>query len=375
MTEEATMPLTTRVRVGTLVFPLVFVPALMLLTLVGAQARAGSAKVLMYHHIASSTPASTSVTPEMFDHHLELIATSGYEVVPVQRIIDALINGSAIDSRWVAITFDDAYASIAGAAAPRLQARGWPYTIFVSTEFVGDASGLYMSWDQLRSLEQDGATIANHTPAHEHMVRDRPGENRDDRHSRLAREVLAAQATLTAELVDPLRLFAYPYGEFDDEIANLMQSLGFISFGQQSGPVGRTSNPYALPRFPLGTGFDSVESLAEKLRTEHLPLSNPPIPAQVLPPDAAAPELTLTIDATGDARVRPDSFNCFVAGQPKATVRWLDAHTFKVRAQKPLGSGRTKYTCTAPHPDIRGAYYWHTQLYIKPRADGSWYDG
>jgi hypothetical protein len=203
------------------------------------------------------------------------------------------------------------------------------------------------------------------------MVRRNAGETVRDWQDRLAREVTDAQARLQEELDAPLRLFAYPYGEFDAGVAELMQSLGFIAFGQQSGPVGSTTNQYAIPRFPLAKGFDSVQSLAEKLRTEHLPLLEPETPATLLARNAGPPILELRIDDA--ARVRPGSLNCFVAGQPNAQVTW--GEPVIVQAGEPLRPGRSKYTCTAPHPVTPRAYYWHTHLYIKPRADGSWYDG
>jgi peptidoglycan/xylan/chitin deacetylase (PgdA/CDA1 family) len=332
---------------------------------------ADSAKVLLYHHVSDDTPAATSVSPATFDAHLALIEREGYEVVPLTRIVEALVSGSALDSRWVAITFDDAYESVASAAAPRLEARGWPFTVFVSTDYVDDGYGLYLSWEALRNLEAKGAGIANHTMAHEHMVRHREGESEQQWQDRLAREVIDAQARLEAELESPLRLFAYPYGEFSASVATLMQSLGFVSFGQQSGPIGSTSNPYAIPRFPLAKGFDSVQSLAEKLRTEHLPLLDPEPPVSLLSAEAGPPLLTLRI--SDSAGVRPGTLNCFVAGQPNATVTWGDPIT--VQAGQSLRPGRSKYTCTAPHPTIPRAYYWHTHLYIKPNSDGSWYEG
>ena len=50
-------------------------------------ALAGSAKILLYHHVSSDTPASTSVTPEVFDSHLQLLEESGYEVIPLAKIV------------------------------------------------------------------------------------------------------------------------------------------------------------------------------------------------------------------------------------------------------------------------------------------------
>ena len=342
------------------------------LIVIAASSFAGSAKILLYHHVSSDTPAATSVTEETFETHLELIERGGYEVVPLQKIVDALVNEDTLESNWVAITFDDAYRSVLSAASPRLRQRGWPFTVFTSTEFVDSQFSLYLTWEELRELEAAGATIANHTVSHEHMVRMGHEESHEEWKARLTADVIEAQNRLEAELENPLRLFAYPFGEFDADIAALMQSLGFISFGQQSGPVGSTTNLYAIPRFPLAIGFDSVDSLAEKLRTEHLPLADPPVPAAVL--EAESPPPTLTLKIRG-ARVRPESLTCFVAGQPQAEVVWSEPDTFEVTATRPLRPGRSKYTCTAPHPTIRRAYYWHTQLWIKPRPDGSWYEG
>ncbi len=332
---------------------------------------AGSAKILLYHHVSGETPPATSVTPAAFDRHLALIEEAGYQVVPLQQIADALVNGGELESNWVAISFDDAYQSVLTEALPRLEARGWPVTVFVSTALVDKGYGGYLNWDQLRVLEARGVSIANHGVSHAHMVRVKTGESYDEWRSRLTREVIDAQDRLETELKNPLRLFAYPYGEFDKDIADLMISLGFVAFGQQSGPVGSTTNPYAIPRFPLGTGFDSVESLAEKLRTEHLILTDPPFPATLLEADAPAPTLILNVSKAG---LRPGSMTCFVAGQPRTDVVW-DGGEIQVTARKTLPAGRHRYTCTAPHPSIRRAYYWHTHLWIKPHEDGSWYEG
>jgi biofilm PGA synthesis lipoprotein PgaB len=333
---------------------------------------AGSAKVLLYHHVSAETPASTSVTPEVFASHLELLEQGGYQVVALERIVNTLIAGDELDSKWVAITFDDAYRSVLTEAFPLLKRRGWPFTVFVSTDFIDQSYGLYLNWDELRSLEAQGGLMANHTLNHEHLVRLRPEESTEMWLNRVSAQVTESQARLDAELDHPAKLFAYPYGEFSEPLTHLLASLDFIAFGQQSGPVGTTSNPQALPRFPLASGFDSVQSLAEKLRTEHLPLSDPEVPATLLRAESPAPVLTLQIDAPG---IQEGALNCFVGGQPAPAIRWTDPQTVEIEAERALGAGRRKYTCTAPFPGIRGAFYWHTHLWIQPRKDGSWYQG
>lgn len=344
------------------------------LTLTAQAALAGSAKILLYHHVATGTPAATSITPERFDAHLEHLASEGYQVVPLQQIVDVLLEGGSFDSKWVAITFDDAYESVGSAAAPRLEARGWPYTVFVSTEYLDGTYSGYLDWADLRQLEASGATIANHSRSHDHLTRRQSDESDEAWKQRVAADVMHAQSRLDAELEAPARIFAYPFGEFDTALANLMTSLGFIALGQHSGPVGVGTSPYAIPRFPFATGFDGLRGFAEKLRTEYLPLADPQPPATVLAADAPAPELFLRL-VNEEADIR--GLNCFVNGQPNADVRWIDeqAGEILVTAKQPLGPGRSKYTCTAPVRSQPGSFYWFSHLFIKPLADGTWYSG
>lgn len=51
---------------------------------------ADSAVVLQYHHVSADTPASTSVSPEQFERHLEYLAENGFNVRPLERAIMAL---------------------------------------------------------------------------------------------------------------------------------------------------------------------------------------------------------------------------------------------------------------------------------------------
>ena len=138
---------------------------------------AGSAKILLYHHVSDTTPPSTSVTVASFERHLALLEEEAYRIVPLQQIVDVVMTGGELESDWVAITFDDAYQSVLTEALPRLKKLGWPFTVFVSTDLVDRGYGGYLNWEQLRTLESEGASIANHAVSHEHMVRRQSGES------------------------------------------------------------------------------------------------------------------------------------------------------------------------------------------------------
>jgi peptidoglycan/xylan/chitin deacetylase (PgdA/CDA1 family) len=335
------------------------------------------AAILLYHHVSEATPASTSVTPAVFEAHLDYLARNDYRVLALPELLRALAQRAPLPARAVAITFDDAYRSVLTEALPRLKRRSWPFAVFVSTDYVDGGLRPYLSWDELRALEAAGGTIANHSRSHPHFVRRHDGETAEQWRARISREVLAAQQRLSDELEAPARILAYPYGEYDEATESLAADLGFIALSQQSGPVGYDSPLTALPRFPVATGFDDLNSLADKLASRPLPATVLSPDSRILAPTGPPPVLELRL---APGAYRADALRCYVSGQPPAELRWTEndealAKKLVVQARNPLPAGRSKYTCTAPSTREPGVFYWYTHLWIKPNADGSWYSG
>ena len=330
--------------------------------------------ILVYHHVDTSTPPSTSVTPERFASHLDFLASAGYRVTSLADVVEALRSGNALPDRAVVLTFDDSYRSIYMEAFPRLQRRGWPFTVFVNTDAVDRRHANTMSWNQLRAIEAGGGTVGNHSRTHDHLVRRCEGETHEQWRIRVSADVLWAQRRLEEELVAPLDVFAYPYGEFAEDLEVLVRDLGFAAVGQQSGPVGPATGIERIPRFPVATGYDDLASLAEKLETRAFRLEVVAPKSRMLSANGEAPSLTLRILDSGFAL---DSLTCFATGQGRVGHVWLNRqrHELQVQAEKPLPAGRSKYTCTAPVAGRPGAYFWYSHLWLQPQADGSWPDG
>ena len=328
------------------------------------------AVVLVYHHVDSNTPKSTSVSPAVFEQHLDYLAEHDYQVSAIEQIVAALQAQTSMPERAVAISFDDAYKSIYTQAWPLLRARNMPFVIFVNSKYIDSGYGNYLTWQQLREMEQSGARIANHAAEHTHLLRRLPEEQQQQWRQRVRANIEQAQQRLRAELDAPLDYFAYPYGEFDSELENLLKDMGMVAFGQQSGPIGLYTGLQQLPRFPMAASYANMSSFAEKLRTRPLPVLQVLTPeSRVLAAKAPAPTLQLLL--------KPSSYNreqlrCYVAGQQPAQLNW-DGDTLSIQAHQPLGSGRSKYNCTAPSTEQSGVYYWYSHLWIQPNSDGSWY--
>ncbi len=333
----------------------------------------GDAVVLLYHHVGRDTPPSTSVTPRLFADHLDYLQQHHYQVVPLSRIVSAVRSGSPLPDRTVAITFDDGYRSVYRQAAPLLARHGYPFAVFVTTGYVDAGSGDFMTWDELRALEKQGAEIANHSRSHEHYVYRPPAESPAQWQRSIRADIQGAQQRLEDELDHPLHALAYPYGEFRPALTALAADLGFTAFGQQSGPIGAHSDPQALPRFPMTGAYGRVDQLAEKLRTRPFRVKVLAPDDAVLAADAGAPTLRLALQAPAS---RLDDLSCFVSGQDAPEVHWVDrpAGIVEVTARQPLPAGRSKYTCTAPARQGDDVYYWYSYLWMKPPAPGKWYE-
>lgn len=183
-------------------------------------------------------------------------------------------------------------------------------------------------------------------------------------------DILHAQERLRKELGQDSRLFAYPYGEYDERVKKLVAELGYIGFGQQSGPLWKGDDWEALPRFPMSGRYADLKEFAVRALSLPLPVVSAQPDDPVLPISEARPVLKLSL-ATGDYRA--DALACY-AGADRTMLRWLDRdkRLLEIQTSKPLPVGRSKYTCTAPNDDGT-RFYWYTQLWIRRQPDGTWY--
>lgn len=315
---------------------------------------------LLYHHIDTTTPAITSTSPDDFEAHLDWLETHNFTVWPASKLVAGLRAGS-VPERTVAITFDDAYASLLEHAAPRLAARGWPFTLFVATDPIGQHG--YLSWADLREMVKLGGELGNHTVSHAHLQRRLPGETPDAWKARVAAEIDGASAALHERLEVTPTLFAYPYGEYSAEVQAIVRAKGLVGFGQQSGAAGTRSDFTVLPRFSLSGPYGKdLDGFATKAHTLPLPVTSPlPEPVATEP----RPTLTLRFEPGFDLR----QLGCFGPGG-RMHVDLATAGQASITPVADLPPGRSRYNCTSPAAG--GRYYWFSQLWIMPGPDGAW---
>lgn len=347
-------------------------PVLLSAALLAASSVAGAAQhcvVLQYHHVSESTPGITSVTPEQFQEHLDYLNHHSFHVLPLSEVVSKLQAKQELPENCVALTIDDAFNSAYLEAWPRARKYGYPLTVFVSTESVDQPSSSYMNWDQMREMANDGVEFENHSHSHDHLVRLRQGESIEDWEQRIASEILLAQNRIQHELGRTPTLFAYPYGEYNVRLQEVVRSMGLTGFGQQSGPAWGEGNPAALPRFPMNTVYASMRTFPTKVRTLPLPIVSAEPQEPMVEVEEWRPSLTLSFKP-GVENVK--RLTCFANGSPDIDYRWSDdLSSVEVTPKGLLRVGRNRYNCTLPGPE--GRYHWYSHNWIRRNNDGSWY--
>lgn len=328
--------------------------------------------ILQYHHISDATPAATSTRPALFAQHIELIETLNLEVVSLAEVAGAIRNGEQLPTKSVLLTFDDAYTSVYENAFPLMKKRKWPFTIFVSTEPVVQNHGGHLGWNELREMANYGAELANHTHSHLHMLRKPQAQSQPEWRKVLLEEIQQAEALIKQHSGQSFKVLAYPYGEFDRNLQELLADEGYLGFGQHSGAVapGQTTD---IPRFPMGGDYADLDQLKTKLNTRPLPVKaierfdqkGEPLRDGVLPVGSNPPYFQLTLTSAEVAA----TLSCYVGGQGKAELL-LEGAKVTVTPNRPFAPGRTRFNCTAPAD--QGGYYWYSVPFIARTDNGEW---
>jgi peptidoglycan/xylan/chitin deacetylase (PgdA/CDA1 family) len=134
--------------------------------------------VLRYHAITETTEPVVYAAPDIcldvaaFRTQMAFVRRA-YTVVPLDALVDAIVGGTRLPARALAITFDDGYADNRRLAFPVLRALGLPATVYVATGAVEDRAPFWVSAVRAIALGTrdaalalpDGSTLALEGPA------------------------------------------------------------------------------------------------------------------------------------------------------------------------------------------------------------------
>lgn len=319
-----------------------------------------SAVVFTYHRFGESKYRSTNITIEQFQYQIDYLEKNNYNVWPLSKIINHLQKKKPIPKNTVALTMDDAYKSVYTDAYPMLKKKNFPFTVFVNTQPIDNGSSAFVTWDQIREMKENGGEFANHSLTHDNfLIKD--AESKKDWKKRITKEVGKAQIRLNQELgymTNELpRMFAYPFGEYDEATSELIKELDYVGLTQLSGAIGFDSDFGMLNRFPMAERFATENGFKTKLSTLPLPIEslsrkNPVLKATEANPPKLRIKLKEPISRMG----------CFTACGDPIDMNWISKTEVEINAKDVLEGPRNRYTCTAPAKDSK--WYWYSHLWI-----------
>lgn len=214
--------------------------------------------VLMYHAFGERDEGDRFVVPRRaLSRQLRLLKLLGYRGVHFEDLVEDLRAGRLPPRRAVAITIDDGYLDNLEVAQPVLRRHGFPATIFLVTQRLGGvndwtADGALgrrplLSWEQVEAMRGKEIRFAAHTRNHPAL----PTLTGDE----VAAELKGSREDLEERLGEPVRGFAYPYGELDDEIARLTGEAGFEAACTVEPRLARLGeDPLRIPRVEVRAG-------------------------------------------------------------------------------------------------------------------------
>lgn len=240
--------------------------------------------VLGYHACSPALTAPLSVTPQALERQIGHLIARGW--VPT-TFLEAVLDPPS--RRTLAITFDDAFASVKRHALPVLSPLGAPATLFVPTAFPdsqrylswpgleGMSSGPadpefeVLSWEEIRQLTKHGWEIGSHTHSHPRLPL------LDD--AKLERELVDSRELIETHLGRECLTIAYPYGATDARVAAAAARAGYLAGASLSQSL-QNLGPARYPR--VGIYHDDgplrfrlkVSSITRRVRASRLVFSD-----------------------------------------------------------------------------------------------------
>ena len=319
----------------------------------GTEVTRPSAVILLYHRFGEEAHPSTNTSAEQLTAHIKELASGRYAVLPLADLAGALKASLPIPDRTVAVTVDDAYASVFEVARPLFKKHKIPYAVFVATDHVDNGYPGYMSWDQLRTLRDEGVTIGHHTARHLRMV--------DASDEDIRAEISRASGRFQAELGFVPRLFAYPYGEYGARVRALVIEAGFdAAFAQFSGAAQAGDDLFTLPRFALNERYGDLDRLRLILDALPMPVGDiePADPViNVNPPIVSFKPLAAMESLSG--------LSCYPSHMGAAApIEAMPEGRRRIVIAEPFPAGRGRINCTAQGKD--GRWRWlGIPVYVK----------
>ena len=179
--------------------------------------RSNRVLILAYHGI-NNNKAVISVRPEIFERQLALLKKRHFQNLSLKEYICGRKANHVYTKKHVIITFDDGWQDNYVSAFPVLQKYGYTATIFLTASYIGRKRD-YLTWDQVSEMRKSGLEFGSHTLTHPDLTKI-PLE-------KAWQEIAESKRSLENKLNEEIKVFCYPYGEYNQDVIKLVKKAGY----------------------------------------------------------------------------------------------------------------------------------------------------
>jgi peptidoglycan/xylan/chitin deacetylase (PgdA/CDA1 family) len=201
--------------------------------------------VLTYHKVEKPGRGvklkGICVTPDFFARQMAELAADGFTTAGLDSAAEVKGNRE----KRIVLTFDDGYVSALENAAPVLREHRFSAIQFLVADFIGKRN----EWDiahgeqpaplmdavQVREWIAVGNEIGSHTLTHPHLHQLAREKQRT--------EIFDSKKKLEDLFGVPIRHFCYPYGDWNESIANLVLEAGYATACTTDCGINMTATP------------------------------------------------------------------------------------------------------------------------------------
>lgn len=222
------------------------------------------AAILMYHSVGEND-LFFNVQLENFTKQIEYLKKKKFNIISLNQLVEKIERKQIISKKTVVLTFDDGYKNNYSNVWPILKKYDFPATIFLAvgliSKKIGDSKKIVLdmlTWSQIQEMYQSEIDFQPHSITHPELCQIDL--------SKAEQEIRESKRIIEERLNKNCYFFAYPRGNFNEEIINILKDVGFkAGLTVDSGLINKNINLFKLPRQSINSKT-SFEEFKAKLK-------------------------------------------------------------------------------------------------------------
>ena len=210
--------------------------------------------VLCYHRFVDKPKDSLAIKPADFEAQMQALKDNGIIVISMEDFLAWRRGEKEIPEKAAIVSIDDGYLSGYSVAWPILKKFGYPFTMFLYTDYIKGgpkSGGQSISWDQLAEMRDAGVDIEGHTVSHS-SLNARKGKTDEQYLAWLKSEIVGSKELLEKNLGIQVKAFAYPYGLHNKTVRDVVKQAGYeAAFTVWGRRIARGADPMMMGRYAI----------------------------------------------------------------------------------------------------------------------------